>query len=216
MVTFKLTLQRECQDIPPSLLKGAHCRFTDSRPKCLRNNKKTVSGNRHAKRSGSGKGSGSSRNPAATRRKRARCRCSRGNMQICRLIPGKEDIIFSLRPLKAPDTPPVIVSRCAEQQFLNIPVSGTLPLPALDSADLSTISYAVINRGSVPVSILLEISPNNQDYMVDTRSAVEPGSMNVIVPSRYLRWTRLTLSTANETSTELDVYCQTQMIDQRR
>ncbi|MBD8499919.1 DUF6385 domain-containing protein [Paenibacillus arenosi] len=85
-------------------------------------------------------------------------------------------------------------------------------LPAQDTSVASVISYAIHNHSSVPLIAELEISPNGIDFAKDSTLTIEPKTMKVAVPLRFLRWMRLTLSTAEGESGTADVYYQAQSL----
>lgn len=99
-----------------------------------------------------------------------------------------------------------------EETFLNIEVTDQFTtLPEQDTSTKTMTSYAVVNRGENPAIIRLEISPNSVDYVTDLEHLVPPNSMRVFVPNRFLKWTRLLISTERTgMSTLTDVYFQSQ------
>lgn len=99
-----------------------------------------------------------------------------------------------------------------EETFLNLSVTNQLmALPVQNTATKTVTSYAVINRGSNPAIVRAEISPNSIDFVTDQEDVVPPKSMKVFVPNRFMKWTRLSLSTGmTQDSTEIDVYFQAQ------
>ncbi|MCR8845126.1 DUF6385 domain-containing protein [Paenibacillus sp. SC116] len=85
-------------------------------------------------------------------------------------------------------------------------------LPAQDTSVASVISYAIHNHSSVPLITELEISPNGIDYAKDSTLTIEPQTMKVAVPLRFLRWMRLRLYTTEGESGTADVYYQAQSL----
>ena len=72
-------------------------------------------------------------------------------------------------------------------------------------------SYAVVNRGEAPVVAQVEISPDGVHYASDESISVQPHTTGVLVPKRYLRYTRLVLRTLQPAQMSLvDVYFQAQ------
>ncbi|WP_121443720.1 DUF6385 domain-containing protein [Brockia lithotrophica] len=72
-------------------------------------------------------------------------------------------------------------------------------------------SYAVVNRGEAPVVAQVEISPDGVHYAPDESISVQPHTTGVLVPKRYLRYTRLVLRTLQPAQMSLvDVYFQAQ------
>ncbi|MBO7748810.1 hypothetical protein I8J29_32030 [Paenibacillus sp. MWE-103] len=86
-------------------------------------------------------------------------------------------------------------------------------LPAQDTSNKATYSYAVVNEGSEPAIAQLEIGPNGFDYAVDAEEVVQGGSTAVVVPARFQRYTRLRLKSMHEGKpTRIAVYYQAQRI----
>ncbi|AWV35698.1 DUF6385 domain-containing protein [Paenibacillus sp. FSL H7-0716] len=102
----------------------------------------------------------------------------------------------------------------SEHQFIGFPVSSSIsPLPWQKSGTKTMISYAVMNQGDHPVSVRLEISPNSLDSFIDSEEIVAAKEMKVLVPSRFLKWTRISASTQQSTGLgKIDVYVQAQSI----
>ncbi|MNO75547.1 hypothetical protein D3C76_665990 [compost metagenome] len=104
----------------------------------------------------------------------------------------------------------------SEQQFIGIPVSGSSTrtlLPWQKSGTKTMISYAVKNQGDHPVSVRLEISPNSLDSFIDSEEIVASKEMRVLVPNRFLKWTRISASTLHSTGLgKIDVYVQAQSL----
>ncbi|KIL39946.1 hypothetical protein SD70_17185 [Gordoniibacillus kamchatkensis] len=101
-----------------------------------------------------------------------------------------------------------------EEAFLGLDVTGEiLSLPMQNTATKSAVSYAVINRGDYPTLVMAEISPNSIDFSVDQQEVIAPQSMRVIVPNRFLKWTRLSLTAEDgQGPTQIDVYYQSQTV----
>ncbi|WP_028551401.1 DUF6385 domain-containing protein [Paenibacillus sp. UNC451MF] len=101
-----------------------------------------------------------------------------------------------------------------EESYLNLQVSNrSMNLPPQDTTTKLVMSYAVINRGTSPVVVRTEISPNSSDFSLDQQEVVRPNSVRVFVPNRFLKWTRLSISTEQGTEpTQVDVYFQSQTI----
>ncbi|WP_339318967.1 DUF6385 domain-containing protein [Paenibacillus sp. FSL R10-2734] len=91
--------------------------------------------------------------------------------------------------------------------------SSSTPLPWQKSGTKTMISYAVKNHGDRPVNVRLEISPNSLDSFIDSEEIVASKEMRVLVPNRFLKWTRLSASTLDSTGLgKIDVYVQAQSI----
>ncbi|MBE3594392.1 MAG: hypothetical protein IMX04_05075 [Candidatus Carbobacillus altaicus] len=113
------------------------------------------------------------------------------------------------RPCKIIKRAPIIFR---ERIYRDILVTNTATSISPQSTALQTMyTFAVINRGMSPVQAHVEISPDGVHWAVDSTAEVAVGETGVLVPKRYLRYTRLTLFTVNtgETST-VNVYFQTQ------
>lgn len=124
------------------------------------------------------------------------------------LLPIRTDAMGRLEVISNTATSTVFM----EEEFLNINVSHAITsLPAQDSRIKSMASYAVANRGEVPVIVRVEISPNAIDYAKDMQEIVLPQSMRVFVPNRFLKWTRVSIATETLASSSIvDVYFQSQ------
>ncbi|MDK2823198.1 MAG: hypothetical protein PWQ67_591 [Clostridia bacterium] len=87
-------------------------------------------------------------------------------------------------------------------------------LTAQDLAQVEQYSFAVYNQiaSGNSCDIKVEISPNNTDWFTDISSrTITAGSMDVFVPSRWLRYARLSYkSTSSGLATTIDVYFQYQ------
>lgn len=85
------------------------------------------------------------------------------------------------------------------------------PLPKQDTSNKSVYSYAVINRGNHAAIVQLEVGPNGQDYAVDYEWTVPKGKTEVIIPTKFMHYTRLQVrSQQPEMPTELEVFFQAQ------
>ncbi|OMF84410.1 hypothetical protein BK144_30085 [Paenibacillus sp. FSL R7-0273] len=86
-----------------------------------------------------------------------------------------------------------------EQATLAIPTADAYtPLPANTTSVLGTYSYFVLNTGANPVNTRVEISADGTNYFVDTTgdNPLPAGSVDVIVPARFLKYTRLSYQSA--------------------
>lgn len=99
-----------------------------------------------------------------------------------------------------------------EQKFTDIEVRTEWSfLPSQETARQITYSYAVINFSDTPVSVRVEISPDREHYTTDREETVYPGQTIVMVPTRFLRFTRVALQTQDPDKTvRVDVYYQAQ------
>jgi hypothetical protein len=101
------------------------------------------------------------------------------------------------------------------EELRNIAVqSAEVTLPSQNTSKLTTYSYAVINRGKSPVLTRVQVGPTEKDFAEDQQEiVVPPDSTKVIVPKRFLRFTRLVLRNENPNQSALvDVYFQAQSI----
>jgi hypothetical protein len=69
-----------------------------------------------------------------------------------------------------------------------------------------------VNRGKEPILARVEIGPNKNDFALDREAAVPPGQTVVIVPTRFLKYTRVALQTVQDAAleAECDVFFQAQ------
>lgn len=112
---------------------------------------------------------------------------------------------------------PVTKTVFGEEKFLDLSVSKSMTLPLQDTSVATVISYAVINTGDAPLVASLEISPNGDHFMHDTAETVPPGGMFVLVPNRFLRYTRIKLvPSLLGRETKASIYYQFQTIGYER
>lgn len=107
----------------------------------------------------------------------------------------------------------VVAVQFIEEKICGLVVSDRLrELPPQNTSKLTVYSYAVVNRSKVPIKARVEVSPNKDDFAVDREATVPPGETIVIVPTRFLKYTRIALQTTSDTSlkAECDVYFQAQ------
>lgn len=97
-----------------------------------------------------------------------------------------------------------------EQHFPDVTLRSERVMPAQDTSIATVFTYAVVNRGVNDMIVTLEISPNGKDYMKDATERISAGSMGVIVPNRFLKWTRIRITP--EGATTADIYYQYQTI----
>lgn len=84
-------------------------------------------------------------------------------------------------------------------------------LPSQEMSNRSLFSYAIVNRGSKGAVVQLEIGPNDSDYLVDMESEINGGSMDIIVPSKFMRFVRVSVRSLDPgLPTKLTVYYQAQ------
>jgi hypothetical protein len=90
-----------------------------------------------------------------------------------------------------------------EQTTTGITTANTYtPLPAVTTSVLGTYSFFINNTGANPVNTRVEISADGTNYFVDTTgdNPLAAGSIDVIVPARFLKYTRLSYQSANSGS----------------
>ncbi|MBR2565385.1 MAG: hypothetical protein IKE29_12260 [Paenibacillus sp.] len=88
---------------------------------------------------------------------------------------------------------------------------GEHALPPQDTSTLSMYSYGVVNRGTNPAIVQVQVSPNGVDYAVDSQEVIEGKQTKALVPQRFLHYTRLVLQPVDPAKpTRLDVYFQAQ------
>jgi hypothetical protein len=99
-----------------------------------------------------------------------------------------------------------------ERKFTDIEVQPEWTfLPSQETARQITYSYAVINLSDTPVSVRVEIGPDREHYTTDREETVPPGQTIVMVPTRFLRFTRVALLSQDQDKTvRVDVYYQAQ------
>ncbi|OBZ10053.1 MULTISPECIES: DUF6385 domain-containing protein [Bacillales] len=85
------------------------------------------------------------------------------------------------------------------------------PLPMQDTSNKMMYSYAVVNHGEHPAELRLEVGPNGSDYAIDIEGVVGKGMTEVIVPSKFMRYSRLKMKSEQQGQpTVLQVYFQAQ------
>lgn len=102
----------------------------------------------------------------------------------------------------------------AERVFLNVSTTDEfIALPAQDTSNKTTYSYAIVNKGDEPVVAQLEIGPNEKDYALDSEEIVPGGTTAVVVPVRFQRYTRLLLKSLHAGKPAgIHVYFQAQQL----
>ncbi|WP_052487493.1 DUF6385 domain-containing protein, partial [Gordoniibacillus kamchatkensis] len=86
-----------------------------------------------------------------------------------------------------------------EQATTGITTGDTFtPLPAITTSVLGTYSFFVVNTGANPVDTQVEISADGTNYFIDTTgdNPIAAGSTDVLVPARFLKYTRLSYRSA--------------------
>ena len=96
------------------------------------------------------------------------------------------------------------VTSISQRSFIELPTTAIAtsdtytPLPANNTSVLGTYSYFIVNTGANPVNTRVEISADGTNYFVDTTgdNPLAAGSVDVIVPARFLKYTRLSYQSA--------------------
>ena len=84
-------------------------------------------------------------------------------------------------------------------------------LPSQDVSIQTNLSYAVVNRSPNQVAVYLEISPNDQDYTVDSQTIVPGLTTQAITPLRFLRYAKISYRSYEiGHPADFDVYYQAQ------
>jgi len=113
------------------------------------------------------------------------------------------------------------ITSVSQKTFLEIATTDVVTgdsftaLPALTTAVLGTYSFFVYNRGpgTNAADVQIEISANGTNWFVDvaTASPIAVGSVDVLVPKRFLKYTRLSYrSSVSGQPTTLDIYFNAQ------
>ncbi|WP_026174245.1 DUF6385 domain-containing protein [Effusibacillus pohliae] len=101
-----------------------------------------------------------------------------------------------------------------EEKFFGVETQDDwLVLPPQDTSTQVTYSYAFVNRGEHPALARVELGPTVFDFAIDREVDVNARQTVVIVPTRFLRFTRVSVR-AKEAGkqTRLDIYFQSQSI----
>jgi hypothetical protein len=85
-------------------------------------------------------------------------------------------------------------------------------LPPQNTSRLTVYSYAIVNRSHEPIRAQVEVSPDRQHFAFDRDITVKPGQTAVLVPTRFLKYTRISVQTVQDqdSSAECDVFFQAQ------
>lgn len=104
-------------------------------------------------------------------------------------------------------------TRFCEMVYRNVKTTDQFkPLPKQNISNKSVYSYAVINRGEYPAVFRLETGPNGFDYTIDMEGVVEKGVTEVLAPSKFMRYARLSVKSKQQGHpTKLLVYFQAQL-----
>jgi len=103
-----------------------------------------------------------------------------------------------------------------ESQTIDVPTANAFTaLPAVTTSALGTYSFFVYNKGpgTNKVDARVEVSANGTNWFddVDTVTGVAVGSVDVLVPQRFLKYTRLSYrSSSSGNATTIDVYFNAQ------
>ncbi|MBX6394739.1 MAG: hypothetical protein IRY98_03290 [Alicyclobacillaceae bacterium] len=110
------------------------------------------------------------------------------------------------------------VTSISQKSFLEISNPGVqtadtlTPLSQVTTANLGTYSFFVYNAGPNAANLQVEISADGAHWYVDrVSSGLAAGSVDVLVPSRFLKYTRLSYASAAAGSpTTIDVFFNAQ------
>lgn len=110
------------------------------------------------------------------------------------------------------------VTSVSQKSFVEVayPVTQTAdtftPLSPVTTANLGTYSFFVYNAGPNAANLHVEISADSSHWYVDVLSTgLAAGSVDVLVPSRFLKYTRLSYASATAgASTTIDVFFNAQ------
>lgn len=92
-----------------------------------------------------------------------------------------------------------------------VTLDNYVPLPTQDTATDVVLSYAVINRGENAAFVRLEVGPNGVDFAHDYEVIVEPGGINIMIPSKFMHFTRISVRSRQPGHpTRIQVYFQAQ------
>ncbi|MDI6601164.1 MAG: DUF6385 domain-containing protein [Thermoanaerobacteraceae bacterium] len=103
----------------------------------------------------------------------------------------------------------LIGRRFTETNIMLSAVTGSDAVLTIDTSEYSMYSYYANNLGISTVTLVIQVSPtDNVDYFVNDEVAtvtLAPGSKTVLVPSRYLRYTRVLYDVGTDTTT-MDIW----------
>lgn len=101
-----------------------------------------------------------------------------------------------------------------EETYTNISAQNDwYSLPPQETSLQTTYSYAVINRSPHNAAVRIEISPDGVHYATDREETVLSGETKALVPTRFLKYTRLSVRAMSPGETVLiDVFYQAQSI----
>jgi hypothetical protein len=139
-------------------------------------------------------------------------------MEKCRSKPcrrGTPKYKKRIRRRRKKNVSAVVAVRYIGKRICGIAISDTLcKLPPQNTSKLNVYSYAVVNRGKETIRARVEVSPNRDDFAFDREATVQSGQTVVIVPTRFLKYTRITLQTVDGAASEAecDVYFQAQTL----
>ncbi|RKD24610.1 hypothetical protein BEP19_09550 [Ammoniphilus oxalaticus] len=84
-------------------------------------------------------------------------------------------------------------------------------LPAQDTSQLITYTYAVVNQGDSAVQIKLELSPNNVIFQFHRSWEIAPREVGIVVPAYFLHYSRIAVKSADQDRhSAVDIYFQAQ------
>ncbi|MDI3328037.1 MAG: DUF6385 domain-containing protein [Alicyclobacillaceae bacterium] len=110
------------------------------------------------------------------------------------------------------------VTSISQKSFVEVANTGVqtadayTPLSPVTTAYLGTYSFFVYNAGPNAANLQVEISADGTHWYIDrTSSSLASGSVDVLVPSRFLKYTRLSYaSSSTGAPTTIDVFFNAQ------
>lgn len=108
----------------------------------------------------------------------------------------------------------ILEGRRFTESYLTVQTNDNfLCTPGFDTSQKSMYTFFAKNQGNSSAIVVLEISPNNVDYMVDGKEIeVLPGSLRFAVPYVFAKYTRLCYKSGNTgESTSLYIAYQAQV-----
>lgn len=97
-----------------------------------------------------------------------------------------------------------------EEKFLHVRAQRHwVELPPQDTSLQAVYSYAVFNRGSHSAVVRVSVGPTRRDFVVDREVVVGAGEGVVMVPTRFLKYTRIFVR-GQGGQTWVDIYFQSQ------
>lgn len=127
-------------------------------------------------------------------------------------LPIKVDEKGRLEVVSKNHTPSVAFS---ERAFIGLTITdATTVLPLQDTSNKTVYTYSVVNLGSAPITVHLEISPDGNHFKMDSQKQIDAHETAVFVANYFLKYTRVSLRTTSPgDQTTATVYFQAQTLD---